>query len=33
VSADLIYRSHRSTVDAVNAGGVGLGLSAHWYFR
>jgi len=33
VSADLIYRSHRSTVDAFNAGGVGLGLSAHWYFR
>ena len=33
VSADLIYRSHGSTVDAFNAGGVGLGLSAHWYFR
>lgn len=33
VSADLIYRSHGSTLDAINAGGVGLGLSAHWYFR
>ena len=33
VSADLNYRSHGSTLDALNAGGVGLGLSAHWYFR
>ena len=33
VSADLIYRSHGSTFDAFNTGGVGLGLSAHWYFR
>jgi opacity protein-like surface antigen len=33
ISADLIYRSHGSTFDAFDAGGVGLGLSAHWYFR
>ena len=33
VSADLIYRSHASAVDAVDTGGIGLGLSAHWYFR
>jgi opacity protein-like surface antigen len=33
VSADLIYRSHGSTFDAFDTGGVGLGLSAHWYFR
>ena len=33
ISADLIYRSHASTVDIFDAGGVGLGLSAHWYFR
>ena len=33
VSADLIYRSHGSALDAINAGGVGVGLSAHWYFR
>ena len=30
ISADLIYRSHEETLDA---GGVGVGLSAHWYFR
>ena len=33
IGADLIYRSHGSTYEAFDAGGVGLGLSAHWYFR
>ena len=33
VSADLIYRSRASAVDAFDTGGIGLGLSAHWYFR
>jgi opacity protein-like surface antigen len=33
ISADLIYRSHGSTYDVFDTGGVGLGLSAHWYFR
>jgi len=32
VSTDLIYRSHGSD-DILDSGGVGIGLSAHWYFR
>ena len=32
VSADLIYRSHGSD-DVLDSGGVGVGVSAHWYFR
>jgi hypothetical protein len=33
VSTDLIYRSHREAFDAFDVGGVGIGFSAHWYFR
>ena len=32
VSTDLIYRSPGSD-DLLDSGGVGVGLSAHWYFR
>lgn len=32
VSTDLIYRSPGSD-DVLDSGGVGVGLSAHWYFR
>ena len=32
VSTDLIYRSPGSD-DVLDSGGVGIGLSAHWYFR
>ena len=33
LSADVAYRSHRSAFDAFDVGGIGVGLSAHWYFR
>ena len=34
VGADVVYRSRRSANDdAFEVGGVGIGLSAHWYFR
>jgi hypothetical protein len=33
VGADVVYRSHRSAYDAFEVGGIGIGLSAHWYFR
>jgi opacity protein-like surface antigen len=33
VGADVIYRSKRDAFGAFDVGGVGIGLSAHWYFR
>jgi opacity protein-like surface antigen len=33
LSADLIYRSHREAFGAFDVGGLGVGLSVHWYFR
>jgi opacity protein-like surface antigen len=33
VGADVIYRSNRDAFGAFDVGGVGIGLSAHWYFR
>jgi opacity protein-like surface antigen len=34
VGADVVYRSRRTANDdAFEVGGLGIGLSAHWYFR
>ena len=34
VGADVVYRSRRTAYDdAFEVGGMGIGLSAHWYFR
>jgi opacity protein-like surface antigen len=33
VGADVIYRSDRDAFGVFDVGGVGIGLSAHWYFR
>ena len=34
VGADVVYRSRRTAYDdAFEVGGLGIGLSAHWYFR
>ena len=34
VGADVVYRSRRTAYDdAFEVGGIGIGLSAHWYFR
>jgi opacity protein-like surface antigen len=33
LSTDLIYRSRREAFAAFDVGGLGVGLSAHWYFR
>ena len=34
IGADVVYRSRRTAYDdAFEVGGIGIGLSAHWYFR
>jgi opacity protein-like surface antigen len=33
IGADVMYRSRREAFGAFDIGGVGIGLSAHWYFR